>query len=161
MTRNLSAKSPGEQLNNSLFVDVLKALISSTPPFCWTHLSFKFLVTPSAPFLSFKIITWILMDLGDFVWVDNIDPSVIYSPGWVPGNDSLAYDGTQTGTLTGGDKATISFIGELFNPPQKPLSSNKRIRNHCVWDRMASIKRLCSAYVLLHNRWRFPSDVHS
>ena len=59
------------------------------------------------------------------VWVDNTDPSVIYSPdfAWSHEYDGLAYNETEqwsyTNTLFDGNstyKATISFVGELFNP---------------------------------------------
>jgi hypothetical protein len=52
--------------------------------------------------------------------VDDTDPSVIYSPSlWFSQSTTLAYNDTEKWTFTGGAKATISFVGELFNPPQE------------------------------------------
>jgi len=53
--------------------------------------------------------------------VDVTDPSVIYSPhSWVWQDDLQAYNDSAIWTNTGGAKATISFVGELFNSPQSP-----------------------------------------
>jgi len=47
--------------------------------------------------------------------VDDRDPSVIYSTGWGQGGNNVEYNNTTTSTGVAGSKASISFVGELFN----------------------------------------------
>jgi len=57
--------------------------------------------------------------------VDDRDPSVVYSGSWAQLSDGQAYKSTMTGLGVGADaesNVTISFVGELFNAFQAPLS---------------------------------------